>query len=250
LYVTRDGGTSWRRSGPKHVRDVAVGGGEVYAIVRNHFERSSVARSSWHEVELPVKTRFLASIAALGRRVWLLGSTRRIRAGDVILRSADRGATLARSHGPCIPELAGRLVPAGGGVVWAVCPTGMMAGLSVSKNGGRTFPGFRSFHDPGGIRLPALTNGAAIFPSSEHAAVLYRGASGPLLRTMDLGRHWVVARRTGRFEDLFWLRFATNRVGAAVAATRSDPRGSFWRTTDGGRDLASRADSLSRFTCT
>jgi photosystem II stability/assembly factor-like uncharacterized protein len=111
----------------------------------------------------------------------------------------------------------------------------MMAALSVSTDEGRTFPKRASFHDPGGVHLPALTNGAAILPSSSHAAFLYRGASGPLFRTVDLGRHWTVVRGTAPFQRLFWLDFATTRVGAAVFTTRSHPnQASFWRTTDRG----------------
>jgi hypothetical protein len=129
LYVTHDGGSSWLLSAPAGVRNVAVGGGDVYVIAgRNRYERSPIARRSWHAVSLPVRFRFLVSLAARGRSVWLLGSTRHIRAGDVDLRSADHGATFTRSHAPCIPELAGKLVPAEDGVVWAVCPTGMMGG--------------------------------------------------------------------------------------------------------------------------
>ena len=80
-----------------------------------------------------------------------------------------------------------------------------------------------------------LTNGAGIYPSSAHAAVLYRGASGPLFRTADLGRRWTLVRRTGRFEQLFWLNFATSRVGAGLFVTRAHPeQAAFWRTTDGG----------------
>src|SRR5262249_5902112 len=139
------------------------------------------------------------------------------------------------SHGPCVPELGGRLVPAGGDAVWAVCPSGMMAGLSLSTNGGRTFPRFRSFHDPGGVRLPLLTNGAQIFPSSAHAAVLYQGAQGPLLRTTDLGKRWTDVRNTARIGQVLWLEFATSRVGVALFATRSHPeQASLWRTTNGG----------------
>ena len=151
------------------------------------------------------------------------------------LRSADRGATFATTRGPCIPELGGTLVPAGGGVVWAVCPSGMMAGLSLSTNGGRTFPRDSSFHDPGGLRLPLLTNGAAIVPRSTHAAVLYQGAQGPLYRTTDLGRRWTRVRHTARFGQALWLGFATSKVGAALFTTRShENEASLWRTTDGG----------------
>jgi hypothetical protein len=93
----------------------------------------------------------------------------------------------------------------------------MMAGLLLSTNGGRTFSAYRSFHDPGGVRLPMMTNGAAIFPSSAHAAVLYLGARGPLLRTADRGRRWAYVRHSARVEQVFWLGFASSRVGAARA---------------------------------
>jgi hypothetical protein len=218
------------------VSDFAVAGGEVYAIFsRNRLERSPVSTGSWHAVKLPVKFRFIVSLTAEARRVWLLGAKRNVRTGDVTLRSADRGATFAPTRGPCIPELGGTLVPAGGGVVWAVCPSGMMAGLALSTNDGRTFPGDSSFHDPGGLHLPLLTNGAAIVPRSTHAAVLYQGAQGPLYRTTDLGRRWTRVRDTARFGQALWLDFTTSKVGAALFTGRSNENdASLWRTTDGG----------------
>jgi photosystem II stability/assembly factor-like uncharacterized protein len=236
LYVTSDGGRTWRPRSPAGVVQFAVDGGDVYAVFsRSRFERTPVSGGSWHTVRLPVRFRFVVSLTAEDRKVWLLGSTRHIRAGDVTLRSTDRGTTFVKTRGPCFPDLGGRLVPASDSVVWAVCPSGMMAALSLSTNGGRTFPGFRSFHDPGGVHLPLLTNGAQMFPSSAHAAVLYQGAQGPLLRTTDLGTRWTDVRNTARIGQVLWLGFATSRVGAALFATRSHPdQASFWRTTDGG----------------
>ena len=236
LYITHDGGTSWHPSGPRGGREFAVGG------------RRRLCPQQEPPCALADRTKLVAdgSASASGTaswsrsprvvgQVWLLGSTRHIRAGDVTLRSSDAGAIFKTSHGPCIPELGGRLVPAGRGVVWAVCPSGMMAGLSLSTNGGRTFPRYRSLHDPGGTRLPALTNGGGIFPSSPRAAVLYRGASGPLFRTTDMGRRWISVPRTGRLEQLMWLGFATSRVGVGLFTTKSHPnQASLWRTTDRG----------------
>ena len=121
LFVTHDGGSSWAPRSPAGLSEFAVGGGDVYAVFSpNRFERSPVSEHSWHTVTLPVKFRFLVSLAAQGRHVWLLGSTRHIRAGDMIVRSTDRGTTLEKGLGPCVPELGGRLVPAGGEVVWAL----------------------------------------------------------------------------------------------------------------------------------
>src|SRR5690348_6246653 len=127
----------------------------------------SATRSSSHG--------YSVSLAADGSRVWLLGTQRHHRKNDSdeIALSRDRGADFVSRPGPCLEELGGRLAPAGSRVVWAVCPTGMMAKLSLSRNGGRSFPSVLSFHDPVALRQPALTNGAELAPFTSRIAVLY-----------------------------------------------------------------------------
>jgi hypothetical protein len=232
LYVTHDGGSSWHRAGPEgHVRAFAAGGGDAYVAVGHVLERSPVGRNAWRRITA-FAPRSPVSLAARASDVWFLGQPRRRPDFDTIALSSDRGRTFVARKGPCLSELGGTLVPTAGGVVWAVCPTGMMAGLVLSTDGGHSFS-IRSFHDPGGIHRPALTNGARIAAASARVAVLSGGGGGPLLRTTDAGRRWSRVPRTARIREVFWLAFTTRRVGAAVIQT--GPRTEqLWRTTDGG----------------
>ena len=233
LYVTHDGGARWHAAFGR-VGTFAVGGGYAYALNGSGLERSAVVRDAWTRLASPVSTND-ASIAVLGSRLWLLGRPRRRPDFATLATSTDRGRTFTRHTGPCLYDLPGRLVPAGGGVVWAVCPTGMMAGVSLSTDGGLSFPALRSFHDPAGTSLPPLTNGAEIFPLSPQVAVLDGGGDGPLLRTTDEGRRWARVRQPARIVQLDWLGFTTHRFGLALVQTRPSPTSvDLWRTTDGG----------------
>jgi photosystem II stability/assembly factor-like uncharacterized protein len=238
LYVTHNGGASWRPTGPDAVRSVVLAGGEAYGFFApSRIERSPVGSRSWKPLSLPARLRWPLALSAQGSDVWLLATPKGPlgAVGDVTLRSVDGGRTFSESAAPCIPGLGGTLIPAGGRVVWAVCPSGMAAGLTLSTDGGVSFPLRRSFHDPGGTRLPFLTNGADIVTPSATAAVLYQGAAGPLYRTTDTGRHWIRVSGTADLQEVFLLAFSSSRDGALIATTRSHPvRASLWRTTDGG----------------
>jgi len=227
LYSTHDGGHSWSAS-LSRVANVAVGGGHVFAITLRHgLERSPVGGDTW--TELSGAQAKGASIAVDGSRVWLLGPPRREPDADTIQFSSDSGRTFTSYRGPCYFDLPGRLVPSGGSDVWAVCPSGMMASLLRSTDGGRTFPLTRSFHDPRGLQLPPLTNGAQIFPLSRDAAVMYPGVGAPLFRTADGGRRWMRAGESWTPQHApFWIGFPTGEVGYALAFTK------LWRTTNAG----------------
>jgi hypothetical protein len=234
LFVTRDGGESWHREGPnRSVTAFATAGGYAYLVAGRHrVERSRVARSAWRRVPLTTSHRPF-SLAARGSDVWFLGPPRHHPDFDTVALSSNHGLTFTPRKGPCLAELGGTLVPTDGGVVWAVCPSGMMAELALSTNGGRSFPAIRSLHDPGGNRLPAVINSAQIAAASAHVAVLSRGGGGSLLRTVDTGRHWRSVPGTARIREVFWLGFTTSRVGAALVQVNAGPT-QLWRTTDGG----------------
>jgi photosystem II stability/assembly factor-like uncharacterized protein len=233
LYVTHDGGESWHRSGPaRKVTAFAAAGGFAYIVVGRHrLERSPVGRDAWRRLTLSV-FHLPFSLAARGPDVWFLGPPRHRPDFGTLALSSNDGHTFSRRKGPCLAELGGTLVPTGDGVVWAVCPTGMMAELSLSTNGGRSFPTIRSVHDPGGVRQPGLINSARLAAASARVAVLSRGAGGALLRTTDTGRHWHPVPHTARIKQLFWLAFTTRRVGAALVQTRHHTQ--LWRTSDAG----------------
>jgi photosystem II stability/assembly factor-like uncharacterized protein len=234
LFVTHDGGQSWRRAGfTQHVAAFTTSGGFAYVLTdRYEFDRSPVGGTGWRSLPLPVQRRLRPiSLAARGSNVWFLGPPRRRPDFDTVAVSPDRGRTFTKARGPCLAELGGTLVPAGDGVVWAVCPSGMMAALSLSMDGGRSWK-IGSAHDPGGLRKPGLVNSAQIAAASPRVAVLSRGAEGALLRTTDRGRHWSPVRGSGHIQAVFSLTFSTTRVGAAVVQIRN--RTQLWRTTDGG----------------
>jgi photosystem II stability/assembly factor-like uncharacterized protein len=234
LFSSHDGGQSWHRSYPGNELGFTVGGGHVFVFMRGSrgLERSLVSRDSWRLVK-PLKTVYPIGLAARGSRVWLLGPPwRRPQYSDTIRLSDNHGRTFAKRTGPCEAQFDGRLASVGRGVVWAVCPTGMLAGLWVSTNNGHSFSS-RSFHEQGGHGLPILTNAAWVAPASSRVAVLSSGGGGALLRTTDTGHHWSHVPGTAGIQQVFWLGFANARVGAAVVETRGGGS-SLWRTTDAG----------------
>ena len=236
LYVTHDGGLAWQRSGPpSHIQAFAVAGGSAYALLgQERFVRSPVGRGAWQKLSLPFSTLGgPAEIAARGSHVWVVGTSPSPKsdAHSQLGRSDDRGSKFVVTQSPCYPGLPGGVTPAGGGALWAVCSSGMMASLSLSTNGGRSFA-IRSFHDPGGIRLPSLTNAASIAAPSARVAVLTRGAGGAFLRTTDEGRHWAIVPKTAQVQAVPWFAFTTHETADAVVLLHD--RAELWRTTDGG----------------
>lgn len=237
LYATHDAGSSWQRVSLGTQLGFATGSGSVYLVTadctlqrcnRYRFERASVAGGVWTSSPLPfVPDGPVVDLSAHGSNVWLLGTRAMERSThDVLARSNDGGRTFVTGPGPCVPGLGGTLQPSSAEVMWAVCPTGMLAGAWRSRDGGATFAP---------LRTPELPNSAAIAPASDTSAVLALDPSdGLLLRTIDRGGSWHPAGSSGKGKYVSFVGFTDGSVGAAIVATSDESANVLLRTTDGG----------------
>ena len=244
FYVTHDGGASWNPVGQRNLIAFATGGGYVYAVTASctpdrcgafRFERSPVSREGWTSSAMPFTPDGpVLDLSAHATHVWLLAT----RVGqvssryDVLARSTDAGQSFTVGDGPCFPGLGGTLEPSSANVVWAVCPTGMMAGAARSTDGGVTFAPLHLQKE--------IPNSTRLAPASDDSALLIIDAGGatPLLTT-DAGAHWTPPRVPDAAAPWAWAGFTDAETGAALVQTGYDTAArlqlqQLWRTTDGG----------------
>lgn len=242
--VTHDGGVSWHPVGQRNLIAFATGGGYVYAVTATctpdscsalRFERSPVSHEAWTTRAMPfAPASSVLDLGAHGTSVWILGS----RAGqeatryDALARSTDAGQTFTVGDGPCFPDLGGTLAPSSANVLWAICPSGMMAGAARSTDGGVTFAPLHLQKE--------IPNSTSLAPASDETALLIIDAGGatPLLTT-DAGAHWTPPRTPDVAAPWAWAGFTDAETGAALVQTGHDTAArlqlqQLWRTTDGG----------------
>lgn len=243
FYATHDGGATWRRLALGNVLAFATGGGNAYAVTARcssqgctgyRFERSPVSADAWSAAATPfAPSGSVVDLAAHGSSVWLLGTPAgpQSSGSDELARSTDAGRTFVAGPGPCAPGLGGQLAPVSASVVWAVCPTGMLAGAWRSTDAGVTFTQ---------LTAPPLVNSAVLAPASQDTAVIAaNGAGSRLLRTTDGGVTWTRPSTPGARTFWPWIGFTDAEVGAALVQTGYDASAKIeiqvlWRTTDGG----------------
>jgi hypothetical protein len=232
FFATHDGGASWKRIDLGRILAFATGAGKVFVATAGRLESSPVRSDGWRSKPLPFPSDGSAlDLEAHRANLWLLGTRQGTTPShDVLARSRDAGRTFAVGRGPCVPGLGGELAPTSADVVWAVCPTGMLAGAWRSTDGGIAFAR---------LRTPQLVNSSQIAAASGTTAVLDRGVAVRLLRTTDGGRTWRPPKTPGRGTGVVWVGFTDARVGAALVQTGYDQVARsritvLWRTTDGG----------------
>lgn len=230
FYATHDGGRTWARLSVGAVLAFATGGGNVYLVTARctiarcstyRFRRAAVSGRAWSSRPPPfVPAASTFDLAARGPDVWLLGAPR-LNRHDALARSTDGGRTFVVAPAPCYSDLGGRLEPTSASVVWAICPTGLMAGAWRSVDGGVRFTL---------LGTGSLVNSAALAPASDTAAVVAVGGAGARLeRTVDGGATWRPVGTRAMGDIWLFIGFTDATTGVAIAGD-----GALWRTRDGG----------------
>lgn len=233
LWETHDGGAHWQ-PGLRRVITFDVTAGRVYALTGGcrdglctdlRLAESPATADQWRRAALPVGAiSGSPALTSRGSSVWLsvtptAGSGR----AQALLYSQDGGQTFTRLDSPCVPGLGGTLQSSSAQVLWAVCPTGTMAGAWRSSDGGAHWS-----H----LATGPLANSARLGAASDRTAVLFAGGgTGRLLRTTDAGQSFanVGAPPTSAW---MWLGFTDPSTGSALVSDNG-PEG-VWRSRDGG----------------
>jgi photosystem II stability/assembly factor-like uncharacterized protein len=245
FWDTHDGGEHWSQPGLRGVEAFGIGNGYVFAATSIcgtgscpgfALRRSSIGSDDWTDLALPpaAATAGSVSMTVHGASVWVMVTTSTSTTpSKVIWRSTDSGTSFTSETAPCIPGLGGTAQASSTSVLWAVCPTGMMASSFRSVNGGASWSS---------IATPEMPNSARIAPAGDTVAVVSTGSTGELLRTSDGGTSFVRVR--GAFPG-FWafLGFTDTSTGSGllVLSTQASktphvPAEQLWRSTDGGVD--------------
>jgi hypothetical protein len=245
LWETTNGGTSWARvATPGPLAELEVADGEAYALTcpagfakcqSMDLLRSAVGSLKWGKVSTPVTLGYGAQFAVNGPNLYLLSGNE---PPLVLLYSADKAVRFSRRVDPCYPGLGGRVTAAADGspALWAACPTGTMAEVTLSTNGGRSWRVARGGAFPNSVGLAvASSSDALVWPGPQT-----NGPIATLDRTTNGGRSYSAVISMSSFPSVVWAGFsdplrayALIRSGdSATTTTRlyeSNDEGVTWR---------------------
>jgi photosystem II stability/assembly factor-like uncharacterized protein len=251
LWDTHDGGASWSQPSALAAQELlafGTGNGYAFALVgscsggacsKMTLERSPLSTDDWTALSVPVPAGSdqVATMTVHGADVWFSVTASGQQANQLLVMGTGSGASFTTAKSPCFPGLAGTLAAASTSVLWAVCPTGMMAEAFRSDDGGAHWTT---------LSAGELPNSTGLAPASPTAAVLVPSAGGPLLMTTDGGKTWRNVPGTAISGDYgwSWIGFTSGRTGSALEEESAPPsnwpwpNGPFpeqlWRTSNGG----------------
>jgi photosystem II stability/assembly factor-like uncharacterized protein len=242
IWQTSDGGAHWQRLAIRDVRAFATGGGYVYLVTGScrsgvcsapTLRRAAIGTTDWSSTPLPVAAvESIVLLAVHGTSVWLSVSPTSAHANQALLTSTDAGVTFTTERSPCTNGLGGDLEATSASVLWAVCPTGMLAGALRSSDGGATWATLNIGRE--------LSNGARIAPADDSTAVISTGDQTQLLRTTDGGGTFtqIYPPRAGWWN---FIGFTDAQTGSGIRIVPGRARSSLgpplavlMRSSDGG----------------
>jgi hypothetical protein len=251
FWDTHDGGGHWSEPAFMAGKDLlAFGTGAGYAFAlaskcdngtcsKVVLERSPVGSDQWTALTVPVPSGVDGPVTMTvhGSDLWFSLTTPESRANQLLVAGTGSGSDFTTYKSPCYPGLAGTVQASSSDVLWAVCPTGMMAGAFRSTDGGAHWQALSATGE--------LENSAVLVPASDTVAVLESSSQSQLLRTTDGGASWKsVSSPGGSGLYLSWAGFTDESTGSALLSETNAPANwpwpngpspeQLWRTTDGG----------------
>ncbi len=242
FWDTHDGGEHWAEPAFMAGRSLlafGTGAGYAFALVGTcqggtcsavSLQRSAVGADNWTALDVPVPSGVsgLAAMTVHGSDLWISLTTSATQANQLLVIGSASGASFTTAQSPCYAGLGGSLAAASSEVVWAVCPTGMLAGAYRSSDGGRSWTSL-------GQATGELPNSALLAAASATTAVLSPGSSGGMLRTTDGGATWSPVPSPAGSGNWAWAGFTSATVGAALRSSGGTSQAEqLYRTTDGG----------------
>ncbi len=245
LAVTTDGGATWTtESMPGTVSELQIAGGRADALVtcssssagcqgQVQLFQTAVPGVSWQAVALPRQLVFGASLSVQASMVLVSNGPASSTGAQPVdfLLSNNGGSSFSVETSPCVPGLGGRgeIAISNPAVIWAACPTGMLASPSLSIDGGRTWTPVRSSTE--------FSNGLDLSPVSATTALAWPagGQSGVALTT-DGGKtfHTVLTGPTGSVGAFAGYSDAS-RAYVIFPKGSGNTAGVMYESNDGGR---------------
>jgi photosystem II stability/assembly factor-like uncharacterized protein len=251
FFDTHDGGEQWAQAGFLTGRELlAFGTGAGYALALAGtcpngscsslvLERSPVGSDDWVGLPVPVPAGAdqVATMAVRGSDLWFSVTTAATQSNQLLVASSNSGTTFATYKSPCFAGLGGTIDAASPTVLWAVCPTGMLAEAFRSTDSGAQWNTLTSAGE--------LSNSTQLGPASAMTAVLEQGSQSPVLRTSDGGATWKTVYPSANGAWYWsWIGFTDSNTGSALRSEADAPANwpwpngpspeQLWRSSDGG----------------